>query len=162
MLQTAGVGALALMIGMVLTRKVRFLQRACVPSPVSGGLIFSLVSLALYGWGDIELSFDDTLQDIAMLAFFTCVGFQCDLRVLKKGGKPLLLMLILLVLIITLQNLMPLGITRLMGVNPLLGIAAGSVSMTEDTERQAVLLTFSNRWGCMAQIPSAWLPLRSD
>jgi len=130
MLQTAGVGALALLVGMVLTRKVAFLQKICVPSPVSGGLIFSLLTLALYGWFDIEVSFDATLQNLAMLAFFTCVGFQCDLKVLKQGGKPLLLMLILLVLMITLQNLMPLGITRLMKVDPLLGIAAGSVSMT--------------------------------
>ena len=130
MVQTAGIGALALMIGMVLTRKVTFLQKICVPSPVSGGLIFSLLSLALYAWFDIEVTFDDTLQKIFMVAFFTCVGFQCDLKVLKKGGKPLVLMLVLLVLMITLQNLMPMGITRLMGVDPLLGIAAGSVSMT--------------------------------
>lgn len=65
-----------------------------------------------------------------MLAFFTSVGFQSDLKVLKQGGKALVVMLVLLVLIIALQNLMPMGITRLMGVDPLLGIAAGSVSMT--------------------------------
>lgn len=130
MLQTAGIGALALLLGMVLTRKITFLQKVCVPSPVTGGLIFSLLTLALYAWCDIEVSFDRTLQDIFMLAFFTCVGFQCDLKVLKQGGKPLLMMLILLVIMITVQNLMPMGITRLMHVNPLLGIAAGSVSMT--------------------------------
>lgn len=130
MVQTAAIGALALMIGMVLTRKVSFLQKVCVPSPVSGGLIFSLLSLALYAWVHIEVSFDRTLQDVFMVAFFTCVGFQCDLKVLKQGGKPLVLMLVLLVLMITLQNLMPLGITRLMRVDSLLGIAAGSVSMT--------------------------------
>ena len=130
MIQTAGIGALALMIGMVLTRKVSFLQRFCVPSPVTGGLIFSLLTLAMYAWLNIEVSFDRTLQDIFMVAFFTCVGYQCDLRVIKQGGKPLVLMLVLLVLMITLQNLMPMGITRLMHVDPLLGIAAGSVSMT--------------------------------
>lgn len=130
MIQTAGIGALALMVGMLLTRKVAFLQKICVPSPVSGGLIFSLITLALYGWCHIEVSFDKTLQDIAMLAFFTCVGFQCDLKVLKQGGKPLVMMLILLVLIITLQNLMAVGITRLLRVSPLLGITAGSISMT--------------------------------
>ena len=130
MIQTAGVGALALMIGMVLTRKVSFLQKFCVPSPVTGGLIFSLIGLAMFAWCNIELSFDRTLQDIFMVAFFTCVGYQCDLRVIKQGGKPLLLMLVLLVIMITLQNLMPMGITRLMHVDPLLGIAAGSVSMT--------------------------------
>ena len=130
MLQTAGIGALALMVGMYLTRKISILQKCCVPSPVSGGIIFSLLALALYGWFDVEVSFDDTLMKIFMLAFFTCVGFQCDLRVIKQGGKPLLIMLILLVMMIVMQNLMPLGITKLMGVDPLLGITAGSVSMT--------------------------------
>ena len=102
MLQTAGIGALALMVGMYLTRKISILQKCCVPSPVSGGIIFSLLALALYGWFDVEVSFDDTLMKIFMLAFFTCVGFQCDLRVIKQGGKPLLIMLVLLVIMIVL------------------------------------------------------------
>ncbi len=130
MIQTAGIGAFALLIGMVLTRKVSFLQRFCIPSPVSGGILVSLLGLALYGWCHIELSFDTTLRDVFMLAFFTSVGYQSDMKVLKQGGKTLLIMLLLLVLIIALQNLMPLGITRLLGVDPLIGIAAGSVSMT--------------------------------
>jgi ESS family glutamate:Na+ symporter len=130
MVQTAGIGALALIAGMVLTRKVAFLQRFCIPSPVSGGIIFSLITLMLYGWCDIEVSFDGTLKDIFMLAFFTSVGFQSDLKVIKQGGKPLVIMLILLVFIIALQNLMPMGVTRLMGVDPLIGMAAGSISMT--------------------------------
>ena len=130
MLQTAGIGALALIVGMILTRKVGLLQKYCVPSPVSGGIIFSLITLALYGWFDIEISFDGTLKDVFMLAFFTSVGFQSDLKVIKKGGKPLMIMLALLVVIIAMQNLMPMGITRLMGVDPLIGMAAGSISMT--------------------------------
>ena len=130
MLQTAGIGALALIVGMILTRKVGLLQKYCVPSPVSGGIIFSLITLALYGWFDVEISFDATLKDVFMLAFFTSVGFQSDLKVIKKGGKPLMIMLALLVVIIAMQNLMPMGITRLMGVDPLIGMAAGSISMT--------------------------------
>ena len=130
MIQTAAIGALALMAGMVLTRKVALLQRYCVPSPVSGGIIFSLLTLALYGWCDVEVSFDGTLKDVFMLAFFTSVGFQSDLRVIKQGGKALLVMLVLLVVIITLQNLMPMAITKSMGVDPLIGMAAGSISMT--------------------------------
>ena len=130
MIQTAGIGALALIVGMVLTRKVAFLQKFCVPSPVSGGIIFSLITLMLYGWFDVEVSFDGTLKDVFMLAFFTSVGFQSDLKVIKKGGKLLVIMLALLVVIIALQNLMPMGITRFMGVDPLIGMAAGSISMT--------------------------------
>ena len=130
MIQTAGIGAMALLVGMVLTRKVAFLQKFCVPSPVSGGIIFSLVTLALYGWFDLEVSFDGTMKDFFMLAFFTSVGFQSDLKVIKKGGKLLVVMLVLLIAVITVQNLMPLGITRIMDVDPLIGMAAGSISMT--------------------------------
>ena len=130
MIQTAGIGALALIVGMVLTRKVAFLQKFCVPSPVSGGIIFSLITLVLYGFCDVEVSFDGTLKDVFMLAFFTSVGFQSDLKVIKQGGRLLVIMLTLLVVIIALQNLMPMSITRLMGVDPLIGMAAGSISMT--------------------------------
>ena len=130
MIQTAGIGALSLIVGMVLTRRVGFLQRFCVPSPVSGGIIFSLLTLALYGWCNVEVSFDCTLKDVFMLAFFTSVGFQSDLKVIKQGGKLLVIMLALLVAIIAQQNLMPMGITKFMGVNPLIGMAAGSISMT--------------------------------
>ena len=130
MIQSAGIGALALIAGMVLTRKVGFLQRFCVPSPVSGGIIFSLLTLALYGWFDVVVSFDGTLKDVFMLAFFTSVGFQSDLKVLKQGGRLLIIMLTLLVVIIAIQNLMPMGIARLMGADPLIGMASGSISMT--------------------------------
>ena len=130
MIQTAGIGGLALIVGMVLTRKVAFLQMFCVPSPVSGGIIFSLITLVLYGWFNVAVSFDGTLKDVFMLAFFTSVGFQSDLKVLKQGGKLLIAMLALLVVIIVLQNLMPIGITWLMGVEPMIGMASGSAAMT--------------------------------
>ena len=130
MIQTAGIGALALIVGMTLTRKVAFLQKFCVPSPVSGGIIFSLITLILYSWFDIEVSFDGTLKDVFMLAFFTSVGFQSNLKVIKKGGKLLFIMLALMVAIITMQNLMPMGITHLLGVDPLIGMASGSIAMT--------------------------------
>ena len=83
MIQTAGIGALALIVGMILTRRVAFLQRFCVPSPVSGGIIFSLITLVLYGWFGVEVSFDGTLKDVFMLAFFTSVGFQSNLKVVS-------------------------------------------------------------------------------
>lgn len=130
MIQTAGIGSLALLVGMTLTRKVSFLQKFCIPSPVSGGIIFSLLTLALYTWFHIEVSFDKTLMDVFMLAFFTCVGFQSDLKVLKQGGKLLVIMISLLIIMIAIQNLMPMGITRLMDVDPLVGMATGSISMT--------------------------------
>ena len=130
MIQTAGVGALALMAGMMMTRRIGFLQRFCVPSPVSGGIVFSFITLVLYGCLDVEVSFNGTLGNVFMLAFFTSVGFQSDLKVIRQGGKLLAIMLVLLVGIIAMQNLMPQAVTRLMGVSPLIGMATGSMAMT--------------------------------
>lgn len=129
MLQTAGLGALALVLGMCLTRRVKWLQRFCIPSPVSGGIVFSVVSLMLYKSWNVELVFDGTLKDVFMLVFFTSVGFQSNLKVLRRGGSTLLLMLGVLAFIIVVQNVLPLGIAWIMGVNPLVGMAAGSISM---------------------------------
>lgn len=108
MLQSTGVGALALLLGMLMTRNIKWLQKFCIPSPVSGGLVFSIATLILYKVFHIELSFDGTLKDVFMLAFFTSVGFQSNLKVLRQDGKTLVLMLVLLVGIIVLQNVMPL------------------------------------------------------
>lgn len=129
MLQTAGLGALALVLGMCLTRRVKWLQRFCIPSPVSGGIVFSVVSLMLYKLWNVELVFDGTLKDVFMLVFFTSVGFQSNLKVLRRGGSTLLLMLGVLAFIIVVQNVLPLGIAWIMGVTPLVGMAAGSISM---------------------------------
>lgn len=129
MLQTAGLGALALVLGMCLTRRVKWLLRFCIPSPVSGGIVFSVVSLMLYKLWNVELVFDGTLKDVFMLVFFTSVGFQSNLKVLRRGGSTLLLMLGVLAFIIVVQNVLPLGIAWIMGVNPLVGMAAGSISM---------------------------------
>ena len=129
MLQTAGLGALALVLGMCLTRRVKWLQRFCIPSPVSGGIVFSVVSLMLYKLWNVELVFDGTLKDVFMLVFFTSVGFQSNLKVLRRGGSTLLLMLGVIAFIIVVQNVLPLGIAWIMGVNPLVGMAAGSISM---------------------------------
>lgn len=129
MLQSAGIGALALITGMIMTRKISWLQKFCIPSPVSGGILFSIATLVIYVACGVEVSFDGTLKDVFMLAFFTSVGFQSNLKVLRQGGRTLVMMLCLLVIIITIQNLMPLSITKLLGVDPLVGMAAGSISM---------------------------------
>lgn len=129
MLQSAGIGAIALLLGMFMTRKIAWLQKFCIPSPVSGGIVFSLLTLGIYKICGIEVTFDGTLKDAFMLAFFTSVGFQSNPKAIRQGGKTLGLLLMLLVMIIVLQNAIPLGITKLMHINPLIGMATGSISM---------------------------------
>ena len=129
MLQSAGVGALALVVGMLMTRKIVWLQKFCIPSPVSGGILFSIATLIIYMSCHIEITFDGTLKDVFMLAFFTSVGFQSNLKVIRQGGKTLAMMLLLLIIIILAQNFIPILITKAMNVSPLIGMAAGSISM---------------------------------
>ena len=128
MYQTAGVGVLALLVGIYLTRYIKFLKKFCIPAPVTGGLIFSLLTLGMYHLG-IECSFDGTIKDICMMLFFTSVGFQSDFKVLKKGGKPLLVMIGLVFGLIVCQNLISVGMARGMGLQALFGMSAGSIPM---------------------------------
>ena len=126
---TAGVGVTALLLGYLFTRKIPLLKRFCIPAPVSGGLLVSFLFLLLHEVSSMDISFDGTIKDITMMIFFTSVGFQCDLRVLKQGGKPLLVMIGLVALLITLQNLLSTGIARAMDLSPLVGMATGSIPM---------------------------------
>ena len=129
MYQSAGVGVLALLLGFLFTRHIPFLKRFCIPAPVSGGLVVSLLTLLLYALG-VECVFDGTVKDLCMMIFFTAVGFQCDLKMLKQGGKPLLVMILLVAVLIVAQNLLSVGIAKGMGLSPLLGMAAGSIPMS--------------------------------
>ncbi len=129
MYMTAGVGVAALLLGIFFTRTVPVLKRLCIPAPVSGGLVVSLLTLALHGFAGVDLDFDGTIKDVCMMLFFTSVGFQSDMRMLRKGGRPLVVMVLLVALLIVVQNLLSVGIARGMGLDPLLGMAAGSIPM---------------------------------
>ena len=129
MYASAGVGVLALLLGMFFTRTIPFLKRFCIPAPVSGGLLLSLLILLLYSVFGIECRFDGTVKDICMMLFFTSVGFQSDIRVLRTGGRPLLVMILLVAVLIASQNLISVGISKCLGLSPLFGMAAGSIPM---------------------------------
>lgn len=126
---TAAVGACSLLLGAFLNRKINFLSRVCIPTPVTGGLVISTLTLALKYFAGIEFTFDKTLQDIAMLMFFTTVGFQCDFSAIKKGGRPLLVMILLIIVLIFAQNALSVGIASAMGLEPVFGMVAGSIPM---------------------------------
>ena len=127
---SAGVGVLALILGLFFTQKIPFLKRFCIPAPVSGGLLVSLITLLMFSVFGVECKFDGTVKDLCMMLFFTSVGFQSDFRVLRKGGKPLLVMIGLVVVLIVMQNLISVGISRGLGMDALFGMAAGSIPMS--------------------------------
>ncbi len=129
MYQTLAIAVLVLMLGGFLKKRINVLERFCIPAPVVGGLIFAIFTCVLYATGIAEISFDDTLREVCMVFFFTSVGFQANLKVLKSGGKALGVFLVLVILLITLQNFTAVGLSSLMGLDPLIGLCTGSIPM---------------------------------
>lgn len=129
MYQTLAVAVLVLLLGNYLKKKIYFLQKFCIPAPVIGGLIFAIMTCICYVTGIAEFSFDDTLREVCMVFFFTSVGFQVNLKVLKSGGKSLIVFLGLVIALIILQNLTAVGLAKLLNLNPLIGMCTGSIPM---------------------------------
>lgn len=129
MYQTLAIAVLVLMLGAFLKKRIYFLEKFCIPSPVIGGLLFAIFTCICYSTRLAEFSFDDTLREVCMVFFFTSVGFQANLKVLKSGGKSLAIFLGLVILLITLQNLVAIGMSKLLGLDPLIGMCTGSIPM---------------------------------
>ena len=129
MYQTLALAVIALMLGARIRKKVNFFERFCIPAPVIGGLVFAIISCILYVTGIIELSFDETLRTVCMVFFFTSVGFQANLKVLKAGGKSLAVFLAFVSILIIGQNAMAVGLAKVLGIDPLIGMCTGSIPM---------------------------------
>ena len=129
MYQTLAVAVIALLVGKFLRNRISFLEKFCIPSPVVGGLLFAIMTLILYVTGIVEFNFDDTLREVCMVFFFTSVGFQANLKVLKSGGKSMIIFLALVAVLIVLQNVLAVTLSGAVGVTPLVGLCTGSIPM---------------------------------
>ena len=128
--QSIAFTTIALIIGSFIKGRVNIFKKYCIPAPVVGGFSFAIIVFILRQNNIVAISFDTTLQNILMTAFFTTVGFTASLKVLKKGGAKVIKFLIVAVLLVLSQNLLGVISAKIIGVNPLLGLIAGSVSMT--------------------------------
>ena len=129
MYQTLAVSVLVLVLGQFLKKKINLLEKFCIPAPVIGGLLFAVLTCVCYSLGIAEFTFDDTLREVCMVFFFTSVGFQANLKVLKSGGKSLFIFLGLVVVLIVSQNFLALGVSKLLHLDPLVGLCTGSIPM---------------------------------
>jgi len=129
MYHALALGAAMYALGLVLTKNIPVLSRFCIPAPLVGGLCFAVFNTILYATGTAVITFDDTLQTVFMIMFFTTVGFTVSIPLLLKSGKAVIMLLILSIVMIILQNAVGSGVMALMGKNPLFGLACGSISM---------------------------------
>ncbi len=129
MYQTLAVAVVMLYVGTLLKHKIKFLETFCIPSPVVGGLLFAIISCILYTSGIIGFTFDETLKNVCMVAFFTSVGFQANIKILKSGGVALLIFLGCVIALIISQNFLAVALSKVLDISPFIGLCTGSISM---------------------------------
>jgi ESS family glutamate:Na+ symporter len=127
---TLAAAGLVLLVGYALQRRVRLLARHNIPAPVIGGLLVAVAVAALRAAGHQPVTFDTTLRDPLMIAFFTSIGFGASARLLRAGGPSLLVLLALATAGGVLQNLVGASVAVALGESPLLGVVAGSLTLT--------------------------------
>ena len=130
MIQTLALASVVLFAGYAIRRRVGVLDRYNIPAPVVGGFLFAAVALTLRLRGIVGFEFDATLQTPLMIAFFTTIGLGASLGLLKVGGPQVLLFWLLASVLAMLQDAVGVGLAKLLGVHPFLGLIAGSITMT--------------------------------
>jgi ESS family glutamate:Na+ symporter len=122
-------GIMVLFIGRRLNQVVGFLREFSIPEPVSGGLLVS-IALALFYWAtSIEVSFNMQARDVLLVYFFTTIGINASLKDLMKGGKPLVVLLIITIGFMLMQNFVGISAATLFGLEPVFGLLSGSISL---------------------------------
>lgn len=118
-----------LFIGKFATMRFQVLQKYSIPEPVIGGFICAAVVALVYSLFDLTIEFDLAARDLLLLYFFAGIGLSASFKTLISGGKPLLVLTALAVTYIILQNIIGVSVASALGLEPLLGLMAGSISL---------------------------------
>ncbi len=147
-LSTLVAATLVLLLGRKMVQGIPVLKKYTIPEPVAGGLLVALALLVLnrsLGW---SVEFDMSLRDPLMLAFFATIGLNANLASLRAGGKVLGVFLIVVVGFLVLQNAIGIGMASLLGMDPLMGLLAGSITLSGGHGTGAAWgKVFSERYG---------------
>ncbi|OBX76388.1 sodium/glutamate symporter [Moraxella atlantae] len=121
---------LVLLLGRFLVKRIKFLADFNIPEPVAGGLVAALIIYLLNLTLGYSFNFASGLQTAFMLMFFASIGLSADFTRLKSGGKPLVVFLVVVSTFIILQDLVGVILAKVVGLPPLLGLVAGSITLT--------------------------------
>ena len=130
MAETVGFAIILLLLGRWIKKKVNFFEKFFIPAPVIGGTLFSIILLIGHQTETFTFSFNDDIKNLLMIAFFTTVGFSASLKILKKGGVGVALFLLAAVILVVIQDIVGPVLAKALGIDPLLGLAAGSIPLT--------------------------------
>ncbi|GAL30885.1 sodium/glutamate symporter [Vibrio variabilis] len=122
-------GIIVLFVGRRLNQVVGFLKEFSIPEPVSGGIVFSVLFALFHMATSLEVSFDLMARDVLLVYFFTTIGINASLGDLMKGGKPLIILLVITVGYMLVQNLTGITVATAFGLEPVAGLLSGTVSL---------------------------------
>ncbi len=128
--QTLIIAILVLFLGKFLNKRVKFLREYNISEPVTGGVVASIVFGALYFFADTEFVFSLNQRDQLLIIFFTTIGLSSRFSTLIEGGKSLVILLICAVAYLFLQNLTGISVTSATGLDKVVGLIGGSVSLS--------------------------------
>lgn len=128
-LEGLGLAAAVLLLGRVLHARFPGLAGWNIPEPVTGGVLLALAAWAVQAWTGWSLGSTAALREPMLLAFFGAIGLAADVGSLRAGGAALWRLGGLVVLLILLQNIVGMGLAAVMGLDPLVGLLAGSVTL---------------------------------
>jgi ESS family glutamate:Na+ symporter len=128
-LQTLNVAILVLFAGKALNSKIGFLRKYNIPEPVSGGLPVCLLTWLVFAVLGKEIGFTLTSRDTLLVYFFAGIGLNSDFRSLLKGGLPLVILLSATIGYMFLQNFTGVGMAKLIGMDPAVGVLGGTTSL---------------------------------
>ena len=153
--QTVGIAAVLLVVGDFIKKHVSVLERYFIPGPIIGGVLFSLIALVGYQTGSFTFVFYDNMRAFLLLVFFTTIGFSASFELLKKGGIGVALFLAAAVGLVVIQNTLGAALASVLGVNPLIGLAAGSISLTGGHGTSAAFGPLLEQAGAVGALPAA-------
>jgi ESS family glutamate:Na+ symporter len=128
MVQMLGLSAFGAVAGGWIKRRLPVLDRINIPAPIVGGMAYAVIALLLRD-RVVNLEADDGLRNLLQIAFFTTIGLSVRMETLRKGGVALAWLLAAASLGVVLQNALGMALARGMGIDPRIGILAGSVSL---------------------------------
>ncbi len=153
--QTVGLAAVLLVLGEFIKKRVSILERYFIPGPIIGGVLFSVLTLVGFQTGSFEFIFNDNIRAFLLLVFFTTIGFSASFELLKKGGVGVALFLGAAVVLVLIQNTVGVAMATSMGVHPLIGLAAGSISLTGGHGTSAAFGPLLEQAGAVGALPAA-------
>ena len=129
MYQTLAAAVAVFFLGGFLKGKIPLFRKYCIPAPVIGGTIFSIVNCILYTEGIWNYSQDTVMQNWCMMLFFTSIGYMASLRLILRGGYLVFKMGIMVAILILLQNLIGISMAHVFSLSPMMGLADGSIPL---------------------------------